>query len=153
MKINSIFISSICLMVLSSGKTSFSKDLEQSFIKRKYSISSIKKISINDNSAKSFSKDASCEKLFIDEKRIRFFLENARIDNGYNYSKKLAIGDCYAEGLVLFNDGRRVRVSIDNWTGTAAITDKNTTYFMSCEPCSDILDPDFIFDPRKKDDE
>ncbi len=83
---------------------------------------------------------------------MRFFLRHAKPDNEHNYYQERLIGDCSAEGFVVFNDGRKVRVGIDNATGSGVVMDHRTTYYMRCEACEGILQPDFKFDPDKQSD-
>ncbi|WCM89537.1 hypothetical protein [Acidovorax sp. NCPPB 3576] len=124
-------------------------DFDKTLQPRKYRLGPIKSVVVQDRTAKGFGAEADCGPLAIDEKRVRFFLENAQFRSEYQYSQELQTGDCNAQARVTFQDGRTAKVSIDNWTGWGAITARGTTYFMRCEACTDILESSFPFDARK----
>ncbi|GKT13814.1 hypothetical protein AVHY2522_02405 [Acidovorax sp. SUPP2522] len=124
-------------------------DFDKTLQPKKYRLGPIKSVVVQDRTAKGFGAEADCGHLAIDEKRVRFFLANARFRSEYQYSQELQTGDCNAQARVLFQDGRTAKVSIDNWTGWGAITARGTTYFLRCEACTDILESSFPFDARK----
>ena len=134
-----------------TSAASFNNDFDKTLQQKKYRLGPIKEVIVQDASAKSFAKDANCGHLAIDERRVRFFLANAQFSSEYQYSQALQVGDCNAQATIKFQDGRLAKVSIDNWTGWGAITARNSTYFLRCEACTDILETGFAFDARKRD--
>jgi hypothetical protein len=134
--------SSLCF---ASETRNFDKTLE---VKR-YRIGPIARIVIHNASASSFSEDARCAGLMINEKRIRFFLANAKPDSEHNFKYEMQTGSCQAEGVVHFKNGRKASLFLDNATGWGGLTERGTTYFLRCDSCESILEPDFTFDPEK----
>ncbi|MDA8447054.1 hypothetical protein [Paracidovorax valerianellae] len=128
---------------------SSTSDFDKTLQPKKYRLGPIQSVVVQGRTAKSFGAEADCGHLAIDEKRVRFFLANAQFRSKYQYSQELQTGDCNAQARVTFQDGRTAKVSIDNWTGWGAITARETTYFMRCEACTDILEASFPFDARK----
>ncbi|MEJ8294360.1 hypothetical protein WKI45_16150 [Delftia tsuruhatensis] len=152
MKIQHILMVAACMLTHPAVNSSETSEFNKRLIARKLPQGAIQKIIIKERSAKSFSKESYCQELVIDEKRILFFLRHAKPDNEYNYSQEGLTGDCSAEGLVVFKDGRKVQVAIDNATGSGVAMNYRTTYYMRCEACEGILQPDFSFDPHKRSD-
>jgi hypothetical protein len=128
------------------------QNLPASLRQEKYRIGKIKKITIHSDEAKSFAKEAACTDLKIDERRIRFFLANARPNSQHNFSQALSAGDCSAEGEIILAGGRKAVISLTSAIGWGALRVGKKTYFMDCPACDDILSPDFKFDPNDKSD-
>ncbi|GKS90303.1 hypothetical protein [Acidovorax sp. SUPP2539] len=143
---------SAAAILASAGIASFASptsDFDKTLQPKKYRLGPIKSVVVQDRTAKGFGAEADCGHLAIDEKRVRFFLANARFRSEYQYSQELQTGDCNAQARVIFQDGRTAKVSLDHWTGWGAITARGTTYFLRCEACTDILQTGFPFDARK----
>ncbi|AVT12143.1 hypothetical protein [Paracidovorax avenae] len=106
----------------------------------------LRQVTIDQPAARSFGQ-SQCSHLVLDEKRLRFFLEHARAAAPERYDQEMLVDDCNAEGRVELKDGRRFKVSIDNWTGWGSISDDRSTQFLYCRSCTDILEPGFGFQP------
>ncbi len=106
----------------------------------------LRQVTIDQPAARSFGQ-GQCSHLVLDEKRLRFFLEHARAATPERYQQEMLVDDCNAEGRVELKDGRRFKVSIDNWTGWGSISDDRATQFLYCRSCTDILEPGFGFQP------
>lgn len=104
----------------------------------------LRQVTVDQPSARSFGQ-GNCGHLVLDERRLRFFLAHARPDTSDRYDQAMQTDDCNAEGRIVLKDGRRFKVSIDNWTGWGAVSDERTTQFLFCRACADILEPDFPF--------
>ncbi|MFD1838479.1 hypothetical protein [Paracidovorax cattleyae] len=106
----------------------------------------VRQVTIDQPAARSFGQ-GRCSHMVLDEKRLRFFLAHARAGTPERYDQEMLVDDCNAEGRVELTDGRRFKVSIDNWTGWGSISDDRGTQFLYCRNCTDILEPGFGFQP------
>ncbi|WP_139225609.1 hypothetical protein [Paracidovorax konjaci] len=104
----------------------------------------VQRFVIETPSARSFGQ-GQCGHLLVDEKRLRFFLAHAKPGSSTEYDHQMQTDDCNAEGRIVLKDGRRFKVSLDNWTGWGAVSNQRTTQFLFCRPCKDILEPGFAF--------
>lgn len=152
MKIRHFLMAAVCMLAYPAVNSSETSEFNKRLMVRKFPQGIIKEIIINERSAKSSSKESYCQELAIDEKRIRFFLRHAKADSEYNYSQEGLTGDCSAAGLIIFKNGRKVRIDIDNTTGSGALMEHRMIYYMRCEACEGILQPDFKFDPHMQSD-
>jgi len=104
----------------------------------------LRQATVDQPSARSFGQ-GNCGHLVLDERRLRFFLSHARPATSDRYDQEMQTDDCNAEGHIVLKNGRRFKVSIDNWTGWGAVSDERTTQFLFCSACADILEPGFPF--------
>lgn len=113
-------------------------------------IGRIANIHITNGAAKSVAGgSAACGELSIDARRVEYFWQHAVRSARYNYRQSLDQGDCQAEAQIQFQNRKKGRLSLDNATGWGVLQIQQTTYYLYCDSCEDLMGPEFTFPTAK----
>ncbi|WCM88704.1 hypothetical protein [Acidovorax sp. NCPPB 3576] len=93
--------------------------------------------------------NSNCTNLAIDSRRVEYFWQHAVRSARYNYRQSLDQGDCQAEAQIQFQNRKKGRLSLDNATGWGVLQIQQTTYYLYCDSCEDLMGPEFTFPTAK----